>query len=219
MTTSTFVPTDVVTYAVEVHYRGWWENVDRFSCEHHAVERCREIQRGGGIARVLESRTFTREISSAVEPPTQTLAEYLEAHAADADQYETCMSLSVSEHGKSVDLRLGVDEPDYGVWIPGEGGDICLYRSNVTGKVIGAHLPFYNPKLAVFHDGPLRINEGFRKPVPMGDQLRAELAAGAQYRVNGRVGRLVRITDGRALLDLGNGVECWCDVADLEAVE
>lgn len=42
---------------------------------------------------------------------------------------------------------------------------------------------------------------------------------GAEYRVGERVGRLVRITDGRAQLDLGNGVELYCDVEDLEAVE
>lgn len=53
----------------------------------------------------------------------------------------------------------------------------------------------------------------------MGTQLRAELAEGAEYRVTGRVGRLVRIENGQALLDLGNGVECWCPTEDLEACD
>lgn len=58
-----------------------------------------------------------------------------------------------------------------------------------------------------------------------GNESREQMVAkwsrrtGAQYRVSGRVGRLVDIANGQARLDLGNGVACWCPVEDLEAVE
>lgn len=98
---------------------------------------------------------------SDIEP--RDLAEFLKELAADAENYEPCMSLHVCEHGQSVELMLGLHDEYYGEWINGEGADICLYRSELTGKVVGVHLPLYNRKLAVFHDGPVKINEGFRK--------------------------------------------------------
>lgn len=61
-----FIPTDVVTYTVEVfiQYSGWWTPVGQFISESHAIERCRELQRDGRIARVIESRSVTRELEA-----------------------------------------------------------------------------------------------------------------------------------------------------------
>lgn len=41
--------------------------------------------------------------------------------------------------GKSLDILLK-HEPYSGEWIKGERGDVCLYRSDLDGNVIGAHL-------------------------------------------------------------------------------
>lgn len=94
----------------------------------------------------------------------KSLAEFLKEAAEEGEKYEKCMSLSVSEQGDSVELVLDTGSGQYyGDWIEGEGGDICLLRDCETNKVIGCHLPLYNKKLAVFYEGPIRINAGFRK--------------------------------------------------------
>lgn len=80
----------------------------------------------------------------------------------EAKGYMPCMSLRVSESGLSVELVLDTNVATYGEWISGEGGDICLLRCNDTHRVIGCHLPLMNRRLSVQHDGPIRINAGFR---------------------------------------------------------
>lgn len=92
---------------------------------------------------------------------TDTLAEFLKAAAVEMEKYDTCMSLTVSQDGLSVELCLDTSVHTYGEWIEGEGGDICLLRCMDTNKVMGCHLPLMDRKLSVFHDGPLKINEGF----------------------------------------------------------
>ena len=87
----------------------------------------------------------------------------IEASIAEAAKYETCMGLNVNEDGKSVELILDTGVSTYAEWIPGEGGDICLIRCRETKKVMGVHLPLYKRNLCVHHQGPIRINAGFRK--------------------------------------------------------
>lgn len=89
--------------------------------------------------------------------------ESLEDLIAEVEKYDTCMAISISNEGKSVDLILDTARSYYGEWITGEGGDICLYRDNKTNKVVGCHLPLMCNRLAVHHDGPIRINAGFKK--------------------------------------------------------
>lgn len=91
-----------------------------------------------------------------------TLAEAIASAAEHANEYETCMGLYVSEDGKSVELLLDTARDYWGEWIPGEGGDICLYRDRETNKVMGVHLPLYNERLCVHYRGPIRI-AGFRR--------------------------------------------------------
>lgn len=81
----------------------------------------------------------------------------------EAEKYHTCMSLCVNQEGKSVELILDTSRDTYGEWIKGEGSDISLIRDQETNKVIGVRLPLYNDRLCIHHDGPIRINAGFRK--------------------------------------------------------
>ncbi len=87
------------------------------------------------------------------------LAEFLKMPM----EYETCMSLSVNQHSHSVSLYLDTGISTYGEWIKGEGGDICLIRCQETKRVIGCHLPLMKNNLVVSHEGPIRINCGFKK--------------------------------------------------------
>ena len=80
----------------------------------------------------------------------------------ESKRYAPCMSLSVSDEGKSVELVLDTSASTYAEWIPGEGGDICLLRCQETKRVVGCFLPLMNRKLLIQHDGPIRINAGFR---------------------------------------------------------
>jgi len=91
------------------------------------------------------------------------LAERLNEAVNESRQYHTCMALHASRDGLSVDLLLDTGSNSYSEWIPGEGGDICLYRDRQTNKVVGCHLPLYNERLMVHYDGPIRINAGFRR--------------------------------------------------------
>lgn len=81
----------------------------------------------------------------------------------ESKKYDTCMALTVSEEGKSVELLLETGTGHYLDWIPGEGGDIGLLRDRETNRVVGVHLPLLNNKLVVQYRGPLRVNEGFLK--------------------------------------------------------
>ena len=94
---------------------------------------------------------------------TSELGQFLSTMVEQASHYEPCMSLVVSEDGQSVELLLETNISSYLQWIPGEGADIGLIRCQDTKKVVGVHLPLMNNKLAVFHKGPLRINDGFLK--------------------------------------------------------
>ena len=78
-------------------------------------------------------------------------------------EYQTCMALIIDEKSKSVSLFLDTSRAVYLEWIEGEGGDIGLLRDAVTGKVVGIDLPLIDNKLSVRHEGPIRINSGFKK--------------------------------------------------------
>lgn len=105
----------------------------------------------------------TAKKQNCVQPVRKRLAQSCPIVA----NYEPCMSLEVSEEGKAVELHLDTAIGTYSEWIEGEGGDIALIRSQHTRRVVGVRLPLYRNNLAVFHDGPIRINTGFRKnPLP-----------------------------------------------------
>ena len=87
--------------------------------------------------------------------------KFLDEMAEEANKYQTCMALNISEDGLFVDLCLDTGRSYYGSWIEGEGGDITLLRDSETDKVIGCHLPLMNRRLAISYDGPIKINEGF----------------------------------------------------------
>lgn len=81
------------------------------------------------------------------------------------ENYEPAMSLRVCKDGQFVELNLGCDRGNtYSQWLPGTRGDCGVIRDMETDEIVGVTLPLINEKLAIFHDGPLRINEGFRKP-------------------------------------------------------
>lgn len=80
-----------------------------------------------------------------------------------AAAYEPCMSLYVDQDSRSVELILDTSVSTYGEWINGEGANICLLRCRETNRVVGVRLPLLHEKLAVFHRGPLRVNDGFKK--------------------------------------------------------
>lgn len=92
-----------------------------------------------------------------------SLKDDLEKLFPAAAAYEPCMSLTVEPDGKSVELILDGSLSTYAEWIKGEGADICLLRCRETNRVVGVRLPLLNEKLAVFHRGPLRVNDGFKR--------------------------------------------------------
>lgn len=81
----------------------------------------------------------------------------------EAGQYLPCMALHVSEEGKAVSLYLDTSDDTYTEHIPGEGADIGLMRRQSDNRVVGVRLPLYRDNLAVSHQGPIRINTGFKK--------------------------------------------------------
>jgi hypothetical protein len=91
------------------------------------------------------------------------LADAIKEAVEQAKQYQTCMSLSVHNDGQAVELILDTGLDTYGEWIPGEGGDIYLIRCQESKRVVGVRLPLLKTNLAVFHSGPLTINDGFKK--------------------------------------------------------
>lgn len=93
----------------------------------------------------------------------ETLADILKQAAAEAGKYDSCMSLSVSEEGRAVTLNLDSSVDSVSEWIPGEGADIALMRCRDSGRVVGVRLPLMCDRLSVWHEGPLRVNAGFRK--------------------------------------------------------
>lgn len=115
------------------------------------------------ISEILNTLESLGAIDEANQP---TLADALLMLGREADKYEPSMSLYVSDDGKFVELCIDPTVSTYADWIPGEGGDICLTRCRETKRVVGCCLPLLNRKLSVWHDGPLRINEGFKKAAP-----------------------------------------------------
>lgn len=100
------------------------------------------------------------------EPSAQPIESASEIEFAklieEANEYMSCMSVSVSEHGLSVELVLDTSISTHGEWIKEEGGDICLLRCSKTNRVVGCNLPLMNRRLSVHYDGPIVINDGFR---------------------------------------------------------
>lgn len=90
-------------------------------------------------------------------------ADNLKAMMAEAEKYESCMAVSVSDEGQAVELWLDTSLDTYSEWIKGEGADIGLMRCQKTNRVVGVRLPLLRRNLCVHHDGPIRINAGFRK--------------------------------------------------------
>lgn len=91
----------------------------------------------------------------------------LEELIAQANEYQTCMSLHISQRGQYVELLLDSSRPVYDRPIKGiVGGDCGLLCDMETDEVIGIQLRLINNKLMVSHEGPIRINEGFLKENP-----------------------------------------------------
>ena len=76
----------------------------------------------------------------------KNLDQELASLLKEAKKYKTCMSLVVSD--SAVELYLDTSIPTYSEWIPGEGADIALYRSQENNKVVGCRLPLYDDKLS-----------------------------------------------------------------------
>ena len=93
----------------------------------------------------------------------QTLDEYFEAMLSGSEEYRPSMALSVCDDGKAVELWLDTSLSTYSDWIKGEGADIGLMRCQETHRVVGVRLPLLRRNLCVQHEGPIRINTGFRK--------------------------------------------------------
>jgi hypothetical protein len=93
---------------------------------------------------------------------SSVFTDMLQRATEASEKYERCMSLSVSQDGRSVELVLDTSSSYYSEWIKGEDGDICLLRDRGTGRVVGCHLPLYDSKLCIHHEGPIRINRSPR---------------------------------------------------------
>ena len=94
---------------------------------------------------------------------SEAFIKILDRAIAESAKYQSCMSLHVQEDGQRVTLLLDTSLDTYHEWIPGEGADIGLIRDRETKKTVGIDLPLLNHRLCVHHDGPIRINAGFRK--------------------------------------------------------
>ncbi len=114
---------------------------------------------------------------------TNSFAETLKHIIVESEKYETCMSLIVSDEGKSVELTLDTGRDTYGQWIEGEGGDICLLRCQTTDKVVGVHLPLMNRRLYVGTNGPVKINKGYRKDGREDDESLIDQCARLWYKM------------------------------------
>jgi len=82
---------------------------------------------------------------------------------AEAGQYEPCMMRDVDEDGGRVELRTDTRASVYFEHINGEQGNIGLLRCRRTNRLVGIWLPLRRHNLCVFHEGPIRINAGFRR--------------------------------------------------------
>lgn len=87
----------------------------------------------------------------------------------EPSKYLPCMALRVSIEGDAVELETDTSVDTYSEWIPGEGSDIVLIRCLETNKVVGVRLPLRRVNLAVFTEGPVKINDGFSKAESEGE--------------------------------------------------
>ena len=78
-------------------------------------------------------------------------------------QYKTCMSLLVDQKSKRISLWLDTSRNTYTEWIEGLPADCGLHRDMETKEIVGIDLPLLNSRLVVDHDGPIRINAGFKQ--------------------------------------------------------
>jgi hypothetical protein len=63
-----------------------------------------------------------------------------------------CTAITVCKKAHAIDIMLDNTVSYYSEWIPGEGGDIVLYRDEKTKKVVGARLPLYNDAISFMVD-------------------------------------------------------------------
>ena len=75
--------------------------------------------------------------------------EWIEDMLAIARDATPCMALYVDEESKSVELLLDSTSNYTAEHIPGEDGDICLYRDSDTGRIVGALFPLKQSRLVV----------------------------------------------------------------------
>lgn len=83
----------------------------------------------------------------------KTLAEFLKRASEECKDHEPSMVLSVSTEGNCVELLLDSGCNRWHLeWIPGEGGDIGLFRDTGTNRIVGVRLPLKKRGLRVFID-------------------------------------------------------------------
>lgn len=91
--------------------------------------------------------------------PDSIFAEYQKL-IAKLTPLPPAITLLVDEiDGNGVELILDTSVPFYGEWIKGEGGDICLYRSRETDKVVGCYLPLMQKRLRVCTIGEIEFEK------------------------------------------------------------
>jgi len=106
----------------------------------------------------------TNDGHSASRHCTADLATAIKVATKECEKYDACTEVSVSRRGASVTLNTDTSRATYSESIPGiVGGDCGLIRDMETDEVIGIKLELKTDKLAISHDGPLRVNSGFRK--------------------------------------------------------
>jgi len=86
----------------------------------------------------------------------------VDVEKAPDTKYLPCMSVMVDEEANTVELLTEQGVQTYAEWIAGEGADICLHRDMETKKVVGVTLECRGNRLVVHHEGPMRINTGFK---------------------------------------------------------
>lgn len=92
--------------------------------------------------------------------------KFIEDGLAEAAQYEPCMALCVREHDVELLLETSLNTYRYYTMLETHSGNVvqleCIIDRD-TEQIVGVCLPLLNQKLGITHDGPIRINAGFRK--------------------------------------------------------
>ena len=83
----------------------------------------------------------------------QSLAEFLAENLDRVKEAPPCTSIWICDDGKAIQIHLDTKADEIAEHIPGEGGDICLFRNRKTGKVTGCRLPLYQDRVTIGRAG------------------------------------------------------------------